>query len=157
MSACRSPARESALARIEQTIATKDYCKRRAELQLPQVLDKPENDFVGKLGAVIVAAQNYRTYGCIRHDFAGFYKVREKAAVLEGRAFSDLVQTSVAKQLVRVYHGERNRRLWPWRISATDFDEDKCERGTNHQLSVQASWCWHYSASYTFRFHYKAC
>ena len=38
-------ARESARALIEQTIATKDYCKRRADLQLPQVLDKPENDF----------------------------------------------------------------------------------------------------------------
>ena len=108
-------ARESACALLEQTIATKDYCKRRADLQLPQVLDKPESDFLlATTGAVIVA----RTKGnypapMVAFDtiMQGSTKSVEEAAVLESRAFSDLTQTSVAKQLVRVHRlGERNRR-----------------------------------------------
>ena len=108
-------ARESACAFIEQTIATEDYCKRRAELQLPQVLDKPESDFLlATTGAVIVS----RTKGNYPAPMVAFDTIMQsatksmtEAAALESKAFSDLSQTSVAKQLVRVYRlGERNRR-----------------------------------------------
>ena len=108
-------ARESACALIEQTIATADYCKRRAELQLPQVLDKPESDFLlATTGAAIVS----RTKGNYPAPMVAFdtimqsaTKSMKEAAALESKAFSDLSQTSVAKQLVRVYRlGERNRR-----------------------------------------------
>ena len=108
-------ARESACALIEQTIATADYCKRRAELQLPQVLDKPESDFLlATTGAVIVS----RTKGNYPAPMVAFDTIMQsatksmrEAAALESKAFSDLSQTSVAKQLVRVYRlGERNRR-----------------------------------------------
>ena len=107
-------ARESACVLIEQAIATGDYLKRRSELQLPHILDKPESDFLlATTGAVIVG----RTKGNYPAPMVAFNTIMQsaaksttEAAALESKAFSELAKTSVAKQLVRVYRlGERNR------------------------------------------------
>jgi 3-hydroxyacyl-CoA dehydrogenase/enoyl-CoA hydratase/carnithine racemase len=107
-------ARESACVLIEQAIATGDYLKRRSELQLPHVLDKPESDFLlATTGAVIVG----RTNGNYPAPMVAFNTIMQgatqsisEAAALESKAFSELAKTSVAKQLLRVYRlGERNR------------------------------------------------
>ncbi len=107
-------ARESACVLIEQAIATGDYLKRRSELQLPHILDKPESDFLlATTGAVIVG----RTKGNYPAPMVAFNTIMQsaaksttEAAALESKAFSELAKTSVAKQLIRVYRlGERNR------------------------------------------------
>jgi len=108
-------ARESACGLIEQTIATKDYCKRRVDVQLPQVLDQPESDFLLATTGALIVARTKGNYPAPMVAFdtimQGATKSVEEAAVLESRAFCELTQTSVAKQLVRVYRlGERNRR-----------------------------------------------
>ena len=110
-----SSARESACGVLERAIASGDYLKRRAALQLPHILNKSENDFLlATTGAAILG----RTKGNYPAPMVAFNTIMQgatksiqEAAELESRAFSELVQTSVAKQLVRVHRlGERNRR-----------------------------------------------
>ena len=79
-----SSARESACGVLERAIASGDYLKRRAALQLPHILNKSENDFLlATTGAAILGRTKRElpgTDGCFQHHYAGCYEVDTRSS-----------------------------------------------------------------------------
>jgi 3-hydroxyacyl-CoA dehydrogenase/enoyl-CoA hydratase/3-hydroxybutyryl-CoA epimerase/3-hydroxyacyl-CoA dehydrogenase/enoyl-CoA hydratase/3-hydroxybutyryl-CoA epimerase/enoyl-CoA isomerase len=115
--ACVPPetATASAVALLEQTLATKDFQTRRQRQAAPVVIDGTEREFLEATSAALILGRTGGHYPApltaLDTVLRGCDLPAAEAAAGETAAFVQLTRSSVARQLVRVFLlGERNRR-----------------------------------------------